>query len=361
MIKYIIAITIFLSIILDSSKDVMFDINLMDIEIPTAEAEISEISDSETQEPMYDAVEVRIPHWITYEMPQGIIYEFIYSKCEYKYFVEGDKYNTYYVNVDEYSTRLENINFPDFALITQVYPEDFTMVESIVIDENGDSIDIVINDIAFFKSIERSSVERLAYQCAMSKCMFGIEYDDINIQLNYTIKNNNPISYSLPYRARSIVDNTDDMHQEFNIHIPLEYTMGDSEQTKQMLLSAGIEDIVINKDSTLDYTATKELILDMEDDYYSMMEDIHKDIVNQTSYITDLYYDDLKTYIIIEINSGVYDVDHLFSLMNFISFNNQFCQLFSGVKPEDIQFKILVIDNQNGTPIAELSYPQYGE
>jgi len=99
----------------------------------------------------------------------------------------------------------------------------------------------------------------------------------------------------------------------------------------------------------------------MDEDYFITTQMYISGIVDQTGFVTRIYYNDLKTYIIVEIDTQYYDQEYLSSVMNFLSYNTQFYQLMAGVNTKDIQLKVIVIDNQSSMPIAELIYPQIGE
>lgn len=312
--------------------------------------------------PKEDSIAIVVPHWIILELTEPIVEEFVYFKSEYRLIDKNETSNTYYIDKDDYKNRLENLNPPDYALVLSVYPEDYTLVDIIDINEEGDIVNVTVVDKSFFTTFERGRIENLLYQCALSKCIMGIDQDDISIEVNYTILDSSEkISTSIPLRINSVVDTTDDMLHEFKIHIPLQYTMGEPELTKQQLITAGVEDIIINKDGTLDYIATKELILKMGNDYMSMMEGIFQNITNEVDYITKIYCDSLNTTIVIEVDFETYDIDHLISVQSFFNNNTQYHQLFSGVKVDDIQFKIVSIDNEYRDKILELSYPPLGE
>ena len=360
--NYIFAITVIVLLFsgpLRNTTMSIIDTEMTNLET-TSEAEQSIETNSDS--PREGSVGVRVPEWIIIELSESVVSEFIYFECEYKYIAEDGRANIYYLDKDEYSERINKINPVDFALVKELFPEDYTLVNSIEVEENGEIINVAVTDRSFFTTVERVRILDLAYQCALLKCMLGMEESDISITMNYSVpENNEKISHTIPYKANSVVSTTDDMQQVFTIHVPMEYTMGDTELTKQQLIEAGIEDITVNADGTLDYSATKELILKMEDDYYNMLTFFCENIVNQTDYITEIYYSDLRTYIYIEIDTAEINQNDLFSLLDFLSYNNQFLQLFGGVKAEDMQFKITVIDNQNKGVIAELIYPPYGE
>ncbi len=354
--NYILALTVFLLLFAGPFHGSAANIVDWEIAMPETSTEI------EPESPEEGLISIRVPEWIINELTEPIISEFIYFDCNNRYIVQDGTANIYYLDKDEYSERISIINPPDFALVKNIYPEEYTLIDSIEIDEIGETINVSVADSSFFTSAQRAHVHELAYQCALVKCMLGVDENDISINLNYTImESNEKISYSIPYRMKSVIDSTDDIQQEFTIHVPTEYTMGDPELTKQQLIQAGVKDITINADGTIDYIAAKELILQMAADYYNTLEIVAAEITSQTNYITEIYYNDFKTYIYIKIDSTDFNQNELFSIMDFLSYNNQFFQLFAGVKPEDIQFKITVIDNEYNSIIVELTYPKYSE
>lgn len=360
--NFIFVLSILLLLLSSPLTDSMINIDSSAISILNQPDEQAPSSPTEPEPISEDSVMIQVPDWLVAELTEPIISAFISFECDYSYEVSDDNSYIYYLDEDDYYNRMSGINPPDFALVTQIYPEDYSLVKSVQVNESGDSIDVSVYDNSFFTSSQRAHIHELAYQCALVKCMQGIDENDIDIAVNYTvIEGNEKIAYTLPYKMKSVVESTDDMQKDFVLHIPVEYTFGDAELTKQQLVAAGVEEITINNDGTLDYTASKALILGMEADYYTTLQILYSDLVAQYDYIKAIYYGSLRTYLTIEVDYDLIDQNELFSLMDFLSYNNQFLQLFAGVKPEDIQFKISVVDSEYKGIIAELIYPKFSE